>query len=634
MFIISGLKTVFRKPLLSVLLTVLLAATSVLLCLSLALSAAADIVCQNLDSFYTTVATLTPAPVISDYDKGAEGEAVYEEKSLRYRQLVIGLNNDELTFENAQMIDRRWRMAAIVRDGQPVTVGMQETYIYNDIFDYPNNRAVLVVEKLTDGSTTDFGMPVAAKYRVVEVVAAHGAYIPLGAVRINQVSGGGDFNPKKWKVGEKYLVMCEFDDHAMDPDGSENEIKLCFKVGDAPREDDPSTMYAVQNDQYEMVDGVWTCISGDYIPVVTRLDTDTDSFWNTEVGRLWKETTIPWVEQSSAAFLLVGTDQVKSHLYFVSGKSHLVEGRYITDDEYEEGAAVCMISAPVAKANGWMVGDSIHLGAFPVETTRVSETLGTNMSVTYLSHSLAYQAQKQAEIDLTIVGIYRTEMAVIDDVYYLHPNTIVMPKNALTYDSYSSQVVDSVSIIIANKDLSAFQSEVEAMGYGDMFQYIDQGYSAVADMLLAVQASAVTIRNICFGMWIFSLVLMVFLFFLLQKKTSKTMYQLGCRRRNIFVYVLTQLAIMGVIAAGIGYWGSISLYEKLLSRMLRGELAVFDQSFTAISTGDGSVEEVMEYLVQSPEVFMEIIGLQFIFVAVVFIVSSIFFALRKHSNRV
>ena len=92
--------------------------------------------------------------------------------------------------------------------------------------------------------------------------------------------------------------------------------------------------------------------------------------------------------------------------------------------------------------------------------------------------------------------------------------------------------------------------------------------------------------------------------------------------------------IMGVIAAGIGYWGSISLYEKLLSRMLRGELAVFDQSFTAISTGDGSVEEVMEYLVQSPEVFMEIIGLQFIFVAVVFIVSSIFFALRKHSNRV
>ena len=67
--------------------------------------------------------------------------------------------------------------------------------------------------------------------------------------------------------------------------------------------------------------------------------------------------------------------------------------------------------------------------------------------------------------------------------------------------------------------------------------------------------------------------------------------------------------------------------------MLNGNIRQFDDAFSALSTGGGTVEEVMGYLSQSSDTFVRVMLIQCALFLIVFAVSSLVFVLQRHDGR-
>ncbi len=636
MFIQNGLKAMLRKPLSTALLTLLLAVTSMLLCLSLGLSYAADAVCENLDGFYTTLAVIKPGPQRSDY--GIFDEKLYSADDRAYTKMIRELKESP-PFEHVLKIDRRYTLLGVTEQARSVTVGMtMGKYLFNEAFDYPNNLAILVIEKTRESYTVNNAITVQASYRVSEKVLAHENYSTDGPFALCALGSSFPVKESDIEVGKKYLVVALLSERSLEESKfseSADMLEIYASRSTYKEGDENATVYSNMDVTYTVTDKGLEESSSGSMPIMTCLDTDLETFWTTERGKEWLEKTVPYVQKHVHALQVVATEGVENIQYFNVGKAHLAEGSYISAAEYEQGSDVCMISTALADANGWNVGDRISLELYNPEASKETSHIYQGDSASYISYHLRYDATVRAKKTYTVVGLYQTENLVLGDDYYISPNTVFVPKASVGEEAPASEAPGPhiLSIVIQNGDVAAFQAEAETLGYGDFFTYSDQGYGAIADMLLAVQASAGNIRNVCLGLWVFGLALVVFLFFWMQRKYAATMYQLGCRKGNIFVYVLTQLGVMTVLAAALSFVGSRGLYSKVLSLMLRGDIRLFDDTFSALSTGEVTADEVMSYLTRSPETFARIVGVQFAVIAAVLVLSSLVFALRRHGKK-
>ena len=646
MFIVYGLKRFFRNLLSSALLTLLLTATSILLCLSVGLTYAADTICQNLDGFYTTLAFLRPSPKIGDYANSTQGNAEYRADAAAYRTLMQDLMTDEISFENIEQIDRRITVLGTGEGIVPITVGMTGQYQENGEADYPNNMAIVVMEMLSAPykAAPPLTGNMAGTYAITQVITAHGSYDMLGDVSPQSFSRLPDeFDPKNWQLGEKYMMLCIFDERSLSDYASlGNAIsQYIVTASDEGMRTEGSTVWMATKVKVTLIEGKLVNTYEEWIPVITRLDTDPETFLASDEGRAWREMTIPWVERQISAVQVTGTENVQSMQYFNTGKARLVEGRYITEAEYEAGANVCLVSAALAEENNWVPGDTVTLDLYPqnISLTTIYKTLQVRYD--FVKNNLQYFAQPFAGQTYTIVGLYQTKNLTLGDQYYISPNTVFVPKQTIAeqyefheeYGYTGAMHANMISFVIPNGQVEAFRAEAEAKGYGNAFLYHDQGYSAVANMLMEIEASASGVMYMCLGLWIFALILVLFLFFRAQRRYAATMYGLGCRERQIYAYLLPQFLCLTAVTGILGIRGSIKLYDRIVIWMLNGNIRQFDDAFSALSTGGGTVEEVMGYLSQSSDTFVRVMLIQCALFLIVFAVSSLVFVLQRHDGR-
>ena len=104
----------------------------------------------------------------------------------------------------------------------------------------------------------------------------------------------------------------------------------------------------------------------------------------------------------------------------------LSEGRSFTQQEYDRGSRVCVISEALAAANGISVGDSISLGFYERDENIPYQPFAktANPSAAYYSPQLGFAAEEEA---YEVVGIYRQKNAWTEDEYAFTPNTIFVP---------------------------------------------------------------------------------------------------------------------------------------------------------------------------------------------------------------
>ena len=105
-------------------------------------------------------------------------------------------------------------------------------------------------------------------------------------------------------------------------------------------------------------------LSEETLPLYTEFTGSVDDFLASEEGTSWRDTIIPAVEQNYHAAKLMLSDNVSSMYWFNTGEASILEGRLFTDDEYQTGQAVCLVSADYAERNGLSVGDTLTMELF------------------------------------------------------------------------------------------------------------------------------------------------------------------------------------------------------------------------------------------------------------------------------
>ena len=245
-------------------------------------------------------------------------------------------------------------------------------------------------------------------------------------------------------------------------------------------------------------------------------------------------------------------DHLADQFPFQQQLVHLEEGRMFTDEEEQSGAEVCLVSAWLAKQNGWALGDKVHLGLAVRENSQILE-----------SYDSAKGYDKEGEY--TVVGIFSANDTWNATIYIPVPHDLDMTVNHC--DSVLGQW--KLENGAGNDFLAGCEGVLPA---GIHLRLYDQGYSATARPLEAMLRIVGLISAVCLAAGIGFLLLTAWLYVTRQKKAGDLMVRLGASPRNVGTYYLSGLGAVALPAAALGAVVS-GLVARRAAEIMNGVLA-------------------------------------------------------------
>lgn len=253
-------------------------------------------------------------------------------------------------------------------------------------------------------------------------------------------------------------------------------------------------------------------------------------FLNTEVGAVWRDVIIPWTQtcQNSAAVIL--TDNLNAVYNFNTGVAGILEGRAFTQEEYDEGGSVCLISAAFAKHNSLSVGDAVTVDLYDTGTAEyevhVEGAVSSYYDYVYLRGILTENARIETEKSYTVIGIY-TAPEFSDGQYNFTADSIFVPKksvkNAQRYEEPA--IVYLNALVLENGTQADFEAYMTEQGMPGCYAYLDMQFEDTRPVLEAMSDNA--LRLMVLGAAVFLLVCMVS-FYLMQYRMKSVV--VGARR--------------------------------------------------------------------------------------------------------
>ena len=337
-----------------------------------------------------------------------------------------------------------------------------------------------------------------------------------------------------------------------------------------------------------------------HIPIMSKLGADVklEDFLESPENGGWQ--MLPsHLETVNGCLPVVGTDCLEGQYAFVTDRAKIVEGRAFTEEEYQNGERVLVISRAVAEKGGVKAGDTVKLSQFlldresgrtddfSVERGYYYHDYTTNINPTVGSYVTTPKFATEDEL-FTVVGIYDQSEEWVENMFAFSPNTVFMPAGAQTegafggLDSYDGDGepiragAAGVGLVVEIKNgmMDDFRREVASSGVGEAFLVFDQGYeeSIIPARLLASMGRSLFL--IVFCGWVILLVLYVLLYQLKQNRTLGIMRSVGVTpaAAGLYVFVCSFVpASVGVSAGcGLGMLLVESVQNKIFSLILSG----------------------------------------------------------------
>ncbi len=281
---------------------------------------------------------------------------------------------------------------------------------------------------------------------------------------------------------------------------------------------------------------------------MTPLDTDLETFLTTDAGTEW-QNAIQELDIQYHTGSVIGTDLLESMYCFHQKDSFVTEGRSFSDDEYKNGANVCLISETTAIASGLGIGDNIDLYFY----------WGPDPLADLTAHQWKVQPQRFSQkVGLSgdpntyqIVGIYRQSNLWDTADYRFLPNTVFVPNATLTENCYTSRNGVFFTYVLQNGKVAALQEALAARDYpANILFCFDNGYSEIAETLQGFYSSAVQLFFAACLTAIAALFVFIALFVNRQRRTVGLMLSLGSGKKAAIRFGW-QLSIVSVILAAI-----------------------------------------------------------------------------------
>ncbi len=388
----------------------------------------------------------------------------------------------------------------------------------------------------------------------------------------------------------------------------------------------------------------------------------------------------PWadiIEESSMtlhSFPVIGTEHLESMYVFVKNEASIVDGRTFTQEDYDAGNKVCIISESVANAAGVKVGDSITFNQFivPKNAKEGNPHLEPNSSTGTLNnpdigfpampHGLATENES-----FTVAGIYRLENEWQNSSFSITPNTVFIPQKAqleggfggpsyeyedmiTTYqcgqDEDDVKIVTEprtvtfengvigvyMSVILKNGQMDAFLEEIQDTPLAERkFLTFDQGYDAAQESIQAVIASAKKLFLITVAGWCLLLVLYVLLYQARERRNLGIMRSLGAKPGQAQRYLILSGLIPGVVGIIIG-----TMLSGVVTKLVQNQLIALTLTQIQSSTHSGGMaldsSQLAAMLSQSETPFALLLILAVLQIAVVALILWLHGALLARKN--
>ena len=280
------------------------------------------------------------------------------------------------------------------------------------------------------------------------------------------------------------------------------------------------------------------------------------------------------IQTNNHSVPVLAVDSVEGMLEFASGRTQITQGRSISQEEYHDGAAVCLISETLARENGLNVGDVLPLSLYENEKD-LPPTLRNLVGDSDPTASY-YLPQRgfQQETEYTIVGLYRQSNEWSQGVASFTPNTVLVPRKSVTCAVETGETGLGVSsgclwetMVLQNGTIDQMEARLAENGLGGTVTYYDQGYSDIVESLDGYTRVSRTVLLVGLALWAVVLAAYCVLLPMQESKTALRMWTLGAKRRDIAGQIWTPSALMAaagtVIALAVSIPGMSWATDKI-----------------------------------------------------------------------
>lgn len=317
-------------------------------------------------------------------------------------------------------------------------------------------------------------------------------------------------------------------------------------------------------------DGIRNISQDDYVQLymqagIIPLCTPASQYWSSHADSIW-ENALSTANINNHSFPIISTANLQSVAQFAMQDTFITTGRLFTQEEYDLGIPVCILSESLAVQNGLTVGDTITIQFYESDLNLPGQNFrkSANPSAAYYSSILGFSSE---EIKYTIVGLYRqnNEWSVYD--YAFTPNTIFVPKSSIACNTETFDSGIFCTYVLKNGMTEAMDAELIASGYEGLLSYYDQGFSKIAASLTDYFSVSNMIVFIGTVSWIIFIFVFLVLFPIQQKKEMRRMWTLGTSQVLISKHIVTYG--LGHILPGFGFGGivSVNLLRKVLEHI-------------------------------------------------------------------
>ena len=137
------------------------------------------------------------------------------------------------------------------------------------------------------------------------------------------------------------------------------------------------------------------------------------------------------------------TDDMYSIYSFNVGDAFILAGRAIRNDEYEQGAKVCVVNSSFLYANDLKIGDKIKISVYESDFSIDTKSIGTPPAGVVFGENdtedffapLGYEGQDFiTEVEYEIVGMYRNSGPGERGELLLSSNVLIVPSKSIEGD--------------------------------------------------------------------------------------------------------------------------------------------------------------------------------------------------------
>ena len=350
--------------------------------------------------------------------------------------------------------------------------------------------------------------------------------------------------------------------------GSESTIDLRRLNTIAFNVDDCSQPWTLYDEQWNVEEQKWEWT----VQRVIAYDTDYDlaSFTILPEGVTAEEmiaSSPTWqkamesVRVNSHSVPVLAVDSVEGMLEFASGRTQITQGRSISQEEYRDGAAVCLISETLARESGLDVGDTLPLSLYEKEKNLMPTTVGdSDPTASYYLPQRGFQQ----ETEYTVIGLYRQSNEWSQGVASFTPNTVLVPRKSVTCAVETGETGLGVSsgclwetMVLQNGTIDQMEARLAENGLGGTVTYYDQGYSDIVESLDGYTRVSRTVLLVGLALWAVVLAAYCILLPMQEGKTALRMWTLGAKRRDIAGQIWIPSALVALVGTIIALVVSI-----------------------------------------------------------------------------